>query len=191
MARKETKTRVCPWWLAYTFDNPLRRFWHDPVKMFGPYVQDGSAVLDVGCGLGWASLGLARLVGAGGVVFSVDIQERMLAGLGRRARRAGLAERIRPILISAEGIELDRPVDFALCFWVVHETADQPGLFAGIHRHLKADGRVLVVEPKGHVLEKDFLVSLDRAGEAGFEVVGTPTLGKNLTALLRPVGGNN
>ena len=114
MARKETKTRVCPWWFAYTFDNPLRRFWHDPVKMFGPYVQPGSAVLDVGCGLGWASLGLARLVGSDGVVFSVDIQERMLAALGRRARRAGLAERIRPILISAEGIELDRPVDFAL-----------------------------------------------------------------------------
>jgi len=28
--------RICPWWLAYTFDNPLRRFLHDPATLLSP-----------------------------------------------------------------------------------------------------------------------------------------------------------
>ena len=186
MSDKQTKTRICPWWLAYTFDNPLRRFWHDPRKLFGPFVEPGATVLDIGCGLGWASLGLARLVGPDGVVFAVDVQPRMLAALERRARRAGLTGRIKPILISAESFELDRPVDFALGFWLVHEVADQAGLFGAVLEHLKPDGRFLVVEPHGHVLEADFRASVDLACRSGFEHLGQPPIGKNLTALLRP-----
>ena len=183
MARKQSKTRVCPWWLAYTFDNPLRRFWHDPQRLFGPYVEPGAAVLDVGCGLGWASLGLARLVGPEGVVFAVDMQPRMLAALQRRARRAGLTDRIRPVLVSAETFELERTVDFALAFWVVHEVPDQERLFAAVLRHLEPDGRFLVVEPRGHVMEKDFKGSVERARGAGLELVAEPSIGRNLTAL--------
>lgn len=30
---------VCPWWLNYCIDNPLRRFIHNPDEIFGPYVN--------------------------------------------------------------------------------------------------------------------------------------------------------
>jgi len=120
------------------------------------------------------------------LVFSVDVQPRMLAALKRRARRAGLSERIKPVLISAESFELDRPVDFALGFWVVHEVPDQAGLFDTVLQYLKPDGRFLVVEPHGHVVEADFNASVDLACRRGFERLGQPTIGKNLTALLRP-----
>ena len=55
--------RVCPWWFAYTFDNPLRRLLHNPRKILGPYVKEGDTAVDIGCGMGPFTVELARLVG--------------------------------------------------------------------------------------------------------------------------------
>ena len=85
---------VCSWRHVKTFDNFLRPLVHNPLKMFSPYVQPGARVLDVGCGAGFASLGLARLVGARGTVVAVDLQAEMLAMVRLRATKAGLADRI-------------------------------------------------------------------------------------------------
>jgi hypothetical protein len=35
------KGRVCPWWLADTFDNPIRKLFHRPQKMLAPYFTAG------------------------------------------------------------------------------------------------------------------------------------------------------
>ena len=69
---------VCPWWLAYTFDNPLRKIFHKPQKMLDPYVKAGMKVMDIGCGMGFFSIGMAKLVGDKGKIFSVDLQPKML-----------------------------------------------------------------------------------------------------------------
>ena len=85
---------VCPWWLAYTFDNPLRRLIHNPRKIFSDYVQEGMTVVDIGCGMGYFSLGLAELVGDEGQVISVDLQQEMLDITLKRATKKGLEHRI-------------------------------------------------------------------------------------------------
>ncbi|NNM05313.1 MAG: hypothetical protein HKO65_09435 [Gemmatimonadetes bacterium] len=51
---------TCPWRFGYTFDNPLRRRFHDPAGMFGDLVEEGQTVADVGCGGGHFSPGLAE-----------------------------------------------------------------------------------------------------------------------------------
>ena len=89
-------TFTCPWWLLFTFDNPLRKLIHDPIKILSPFVESGDTVLDVGCGMGYFSLGLAELVGEKGKVIAADLQPQMLAGLSKRAASAGLDERIHP-----------------------------------------------------------------------------------------------
>ena len=86
--------RVCPWWRAYIFDNPVRRLIQKPEKILGGLIQQGQTVLDIGCGMGFFSLGMARLVGEEGRVISVDLQKKMLDALERRAKRAGLSSRI-------------------------------------------------------------------------------------------------
>jgi SAM-dependent methyltransferase len=55
-------------------------------------VQDGEAVLDVGCGCGVTSLAAARAAGSGGSVLGVDFSAPMLAVAERRAREAGLSQ---------------------------------------------------------------------------------------------------
>ena len=89
-------SHVCPWWsVPFTIDPPFRRLVHDPQKIVGPYVKPGMTVMDVGCGVGWFSIPMARMVGDQGKVIAVDLQPQMLDMLRRRAEKAGMADRIR------------------------------------------------------------------------------------------------
>lgn len=163
---------VCPWWLAYSFDNPLRRLVHDPPKLLGPFVGPGMTVLDAGCGMGFFTLGMARLVGEGGTVLAVDVQQKMLDITAKRAARAGLAGRIRLRLCSPGDLGLAEPLDFALAFWMVHEVPDREAFFRQIVAKLKPGGRVLAAEPRLHVSEAGFREMVRAAEAAGLRPAG-------------------
>jgi len=178
---------VCPWWLGYALVSPLRRLWQPPGKILAPFVRDGMLVLEPGCGMGFFTLDLARLVGPTGRVVAVDVQERMLAGLRRRARRAGLLDRIearvaRPDRLGVSDL-VDR-VDAAFALHVVHEVPDATSFFSEIAATLKPDGRLLFVEPRGHVSQDAFAASLSLAEQAGLRVVERPRIRRDSAALL-------
>jgi ubiquinone/menaquinone biosynthesis C-methylase UbiE len=63
-------------------------------------------VMDLGCGAGFASLGLAKLVGDGGLVISVDVQPEMLEMVRSRAAKVGLSNTIRTHLCEHDCIGL-------------------------------------------------------------------------------------
>src|SRR5512147_211086 len=115
---------VCPWWLAFTFDNPLRRFLHDPENILAGLVKPGMTVADIGCGMGYFSIAMARMVGPKGRVLSVDIQQEMLDRLLKRARKQGAPDVIEARLIPKDDVGIREPLDFALAFWMAHETGD-------------------------------------------------------------------
>lgn len=175
---------VCPWWLAYTFDNPLRRFLHDPAALLSPYVREGMTVADLGCGMGYFSLALASLVGESGAVIVVDIQQEMLTITAGRAARAGVAQRIRPVLAASDDIAVPDPVDFVLAFWMAHEVKDAARFFRQIRAVLKDRGMMLVAEPKVHVGPQRFQEVLQAARAAGFRKIDEPRVGWSRTMLL-------
>ena len=129
--------RVCPWQLAPIIDNRLRPLVHNPEKIFAPYVTRGMTVLDVGCGAGFASLGLARLVGEEGLVIAADLQSKMLRMVKERAIKAGLSERIRIHLCSPERIGVREELDFAVAFFMMHEVPDVRAFLEEIYVLLK------------------------------------------------------
>jgi 2-polyprenyl-3-methyl-5-hydroxy-6-metoxy-1,4-benzoquinol methylase len=88
-------TRTCPWWLAATFDNPFRRFFHNPAVILGDLVTPGQTVIDLGCGMGYFSLAMAKMVAPDGQVIAVDLQSQMLAG-ARRSSVTDYATSIHP-----------------------------------------------------------------------------------------------
>jgi ubiquinone/menaquinone biosynthesis C-methylase UbiE len=146
-----SKTHVCPWWLIHAFDNPLRRLIQKPERILQDIVRPGDACLDLGCGIGYFTIPLAGLVGPSGSVTAVDLQPEMLAGVKRRAEKAGLLSRIRLQQVGASGLPFEAAFDLALAFWMVHEVPDQGALLQQIRTALKPGGRFLLAEPKGQV----------------------------------------
>ena len=165
---------TCPWWMLFTFDNPVRSFVIRPDKMLAGLVHPGDTVLDVGCGMGFCSLPLAKLVGPQGRVIAADLQEKMLAGLLRRAQRAGCVERIQPLHCQQDAIGLNVPLDFALAFWMVHEVYQKEPFLREIHSALKPGGKFLLVEPRIHVSGKAFRHTVVLAEQLGFTVLSRP-----------------
>lgn len=176
---------VCPWWLAYTFDNRLRRLFHSPEKLVGPYVEQGMTVMDIGCGMGYFSIGLARLVGDKGLVIAVDIQENMLNVMRRRAEKAGVAHLIHLHRCEQDKIGIDWKVDFALAFWMTHEVPHKRELFEELFHILVPKGQFLLAEPKLHVSVAHFQEILEACTLTGFKHIGNPKISLSRSALLR------
>ena len=144
-SHKETEAHVCPWWLCPLFDNPLRRLLQPPGKVLNSLVSAGQIALDLGCWMGYFTIPLAKLVGANGQVIAVDLQEQMLAVVRRRARRAGVLERVRLHCGTLDSLAGEQQVDFALACWMVHEVPDQAALLSQVRSRLKPGGRFLLV----------------------------------------------
>ncbi len=165
---------VCPVWVGRLLASPLRRLFNNPQKILGQHVNEGMAVLDIGCAMGFFSLPIAQMVGVQGKVICIDLQERMIEALEKRARKAGLSERIETHLCSKDSLGLEiftDTIDFVLAFAVIHEVPDVGSFFSEIHNAIKPDGKFLVAEPKGHVSESDFDVTVSLAEQKEFNVV--------------------
>lgn len=169
--------RICPWWLTYSFDNPLRRFIHKPEKVLSGLVKSGMTVMDIGCGFGYFSIAMARMVGNSGTVISVDVQEKSLNILLKRAQQARVANIIKTHLATTERINYLGQVDFILTFWMAHEVKDQPAFFKEIVSLLKPGGKYLLAEPIMHVSAADFEATVRNTIASGLKPVADPKIG--------------
>jgi ubiquinone/menaquinone biosynthesis C-methylase UbiE len=177
-------SRVCPVSRASFLATGARRLLHNPRKILSSLVQEGDTVLDLGCGPGFFSLEMARLVGGTGKVIAVDLQPGMLKIVRRRAQAVGLQSRIRFHECQAGRIRLDETVDFALAFYMVHEVPDAGALLKEMYGLLKPDGRLLLVEPKFHVSASEFDKTVEMASGAGFGLISSPHVFFSRSALL-------
>ena len=175
---------VCPWWLCFTFDNYFRRFLHDPERILGPYVQEGHTVLDIGPGMGYFTIPMARMVGETGRVIAADIQKEMLSALSRRAKRAGVDMRILLHQSTRQSLGLDSKVDFTLAFWMLHEVPDRHRFLSEIHGTLQPGGLFLLAEPTIHVPKAHYMETIQIGYEAGFVLKANPHIALSRSALL-------
>jgi 2-polyprenyl-3-methyl-5-hydroxy-6-metoxy-1,4-benzoquinol methylase len=185
---KESAHRVCPVWLGYFLASPLRKLQYNPRTILAPYVKEGMTVLDFGSAMGFFSIPIAQMVGPAGKVICIDMQEKMLARLKKRAQKAGVSAQIDARLCAQDspGLQpLAGTIDFALLFAVVHEVPARAALFAGVAAALKPRANLLLAEPKGHVSAEDFARTLAIAKEQGFVEVATPQISRTYAVLLQ------
>jgi ubiquinone/menaquinone biosynthesis C-methylase UbiE len=162
----------------------IRKLFQNPEQILRPYVAEGITVLDIGPGMGYFSIPLARMVGPGGRVIAVDIQPKMLGALQKRAKRAAVDQRIIIHLCEADSLGLDVKADFALAFWMLHEVANPFSFFKEMKSVLKASGKLLVSEPTVHVTAKMSTENIEIAISNGFKVVAEPKIFLSRSALL-------
>ena len=178
--------RACPVALARGLDNGFRRWIQNPLRLLGPHVREGMTVLDFGCGPGFFTIDLARLVGPSGRVLAVDLQAGMLDIVRAKVQGTPLEARVVLHRCEPSGIGLSEPVDFALAFYMVHELPDQAAFFADVRPLLLPKGRLFVVEPPLHVSRAAFEGTLRIARDAGFLVAARPRVSFSKAALLEP-----
>jgi ubiquinone/menaquinone biosynthesis C-methylase UbiE len=174
---------VCPWWLCFTFDNPLRKIIHDPVKILSPYVHKGDTAIDIGPGMGYFTTPLAELVGPTGCVTAIDIQPKIFSALMERAQKEGLSDRIKTHLAGPDSIGFYEKADFILAFWMVHEVPDQRRFLSEIRDLMKPQGLFLLVEPVIHVSKKSFSQTLETAKGLGLFIKESPKISMSRSAL--------
>ena len=177
---QSTKTShdICPVWLASVLESPLRRLLHKPEEMLAGLLKEGQTALDLGCGPGYFTLGMARLVGESGKVIAVDLQPEMLARVGARAGRAGLQGQIELHQSSFDSIGLPETgkIDFAMSFWMVHEVGDQMAFLKQVADLLRPGGRFLLVEPVLHIGGAAFQKTVAAAQQAGLRPLAEPKI---------------
>ena len=170
---------LCPWWVGYLLVNPVRRWFKNPQTILSPYINEGMIVLEIGPGMGFFTIPAARMVGESGRVIAVDVQEKMLKALVRRAEKAGVSSRIIAKVCEPNRIGISEPIDLCLAINVAHEVQDAGNLFSQIRDVLKPTGRLLLAEPgTWHVPEKEFQDTLAQASAAGLKLIGEPKIGR-------------
>ena len=112
-------------------------------------LKPGDAVADIGCGSGYHTRRLARLVGTNGVVYAVDIQPEMLNLLTNKLAAEKIFN-VKPVLGTITDPKLPKAsVDLILMVDVYHEFDHPFEMVEAMCRALKTGGRIVFVEFRG------------------------------------------
>jgi ubiquinone/menaquinone biosynthesis C-methylase UbiE len=176
---------VCPWYCCFTFDNFIRKMFQNPYDVLAGLVKPGDRVADIGPGQGYFSIPMAKMVGGNGQVVAIDIQDKMLKILIRRAERANVKDRIICKLVKDADFGFDSEIDFALAFWMVHEAPDKKSFLQSIFTSLKTESKFLIAEPRLHVTKRMLERTAGICQDVGFRLIDRPKIFFSRSILLR------
>jgi ubiquinone/menaquinone biosynthesis C-methylase UbiE len=176
---------VCPWWFCFTFDNPLRKLFQNPERILKHYIRPGMTILETGPGMGYFTIPMAKMTGETGIVLAVDLQQKMLDGIHRRAFKAGIEKQIKLHKCTPDAIGINESIDFSLVFWMLHEVPDKSRFLGEIISVLKKDGLLLFAEPKIHVSQKNFLDAVRILEGLGLRIEEHPKIFFSYAVLLK------
>jgi len=180
----ENNKRICPVEYAGGLDNSFRRLLQNPGKILRPYIHKGMTVLDLGCGPGFFSIEIAKMLKDSGKVIAADLQEGMLEKVNRKIKGTELEQGITLHKCQEDTIGVIENVDFVLIFYMIHEVPNQLNLLRELKSILKPTGKIFIIEPKFHVSKKAFEEMIDKTRDLGFEIVDKPKVFISRTALL-------
>jgi ubiquinone/menaquinone biosynthesis C-methylase UbiE len=183
-SKSDPDIHVCPVENAGVLDHSLRRLIQNPSKILKPYIKSGMTVLDLGCGPGFFTIEMAKLLNGNGTVIAADLQEGMLEKVRHKISGTALEQRVKLHLCKKESIGMTDKVEFILAFYMVHEVPDAEHLMREMKSILNPGGRILIIEPKFHVTKEKFDRLLDMIRSNGFTVNKGPKVFFSRSAIL-------
>lgn len=104
-------------------------------------------VLDVACGVGWASLAIAKAY-PNVSVHGIDIDGASIERAKSNAAAAGLGGRVRFEARDAAGLASEQPYDFAVIVEAVHDMSDPVGVLSAVRKALAPGASLMVVDER-------------------------------------------
>ena len=131
--------RVCPVGIAGHLDNRIRRWIQNPEKILRPYIEEGMVVLDVGCGGGILTEGMAQ---SGATVTGIDMGETPLEVARLHLLESGLDVDYQRI--PAEQLAEEQPESFEVvtCMEMLEHVPDPSSIIMACARLTKPGGHL-------------------------------------------------
>lgn len=129
------------------FESPGRAAWQKPDEIVAKLeLKPGLVVGDIGAGSGYFTRRFARAVSPGGIVYAVDIDERMLRFLHAAIEKEDLHS-IVPVLAATNDPMLPPgAIDLVFICDTYHHFTNRADYLARIRRSLKPGGRLVIVD---------------------------------------------
>ena len=128
-------------------ERPEREWEESPGQMLDTLdLKPGEVVADVGAGVGYLTLRIAKRVGPTAKVYGVDVQKEMLVRLRKNAAKAKLSN-VEPVLGTENDPKLPAgQVDLILMVDVYHELSQPQAMLQNMKKALSPTGRLVLVE---------------------------------------------
>lgn len=135
--------------LAAVMESPFRYRFLGPLKILqGTDILPGQDVLEVGCGTGYFTVPVGRLLGPDGHLVAIDVIQDSIELVSRRVQAAGLQN---TRVVKADACRTELPeASFDLCLLLGVIPAPMlplPKLLSEMHRLLKPGSRLAVWPP--------------------------------------------
>ena len=128
-------------------ERPEREWEEAPEQMLDALdLKPGQMVADVGSGVGYLTLRIAKRVSPGGKVYGVDVQKEMLVRLRKNAEKAKLSN-VETVLGTENDPKLPAgQIDLILMVDVYHELSQPQAMLQNMKQALSPTGRLVLVE---------------------------------------------
>ena len=109
-------------------------------------LKPGDIVADIGSGSGTFSIPMAKAVAPNGILYAVDIDQKMLDYVAERAKKEGVTN-LRTVLGVNDDPKLPvKDVDVAFFHRVLHMIEHRQTYLNATAPYLKADGRIVIID---------------------------------------------
>jgi 2-polyprenyl-3-methyl-5-hydroxy-6-metoxy-1,4-benzoquinol methylase len=125
--------------------NNLVQSWLPSLNGVLPKLKDGAKVADVGCGVGFSTLLMAKAFPSSSFI-GYDYHAPSIEQANVHAKAHGLADRVRFVTAPAKEIA-DRDFDLVTMFDCLHDMGDPRGCAKHVRKLLKPSGSWMIVEP--------------------------------------------
>ena len=128
-------------------EDPAREAWQQPDQIvYSLDLRPDAEIAEIGAGSGYFTLRLAKAIGPSGRVYAVDVDQKMLDYIDRRAEREKV-ENIQTILAEPDNPRLgSESVDAIFICDTLHHIQHRQRYYPLLVRALRSGGRLVIVD---------------------------------------------
>lgn len=170
---------------AGALESRLRLLLQNPGRILKGYIHPGMTVLDLGCGTGYFSLEIAKLLEKRGKVIAADVQKGMLDVLKHKSGYSELQNQIQIHNNLENTLNLTEKVDFIFAFYAFHEMKYLDSIIFELQELLTHETKVFISEQKFHVSKYTFNTIVQKMENIGLEIWKRPSIFISRTVIMK------